>query len=191
MADVSSDVVVRGRKVLLRHKRREDAEDDYRWRADEELAALDAAPPLRISMTEFLRIHEGELHHPFPWVRRYSIDTLDGKHIGNCMFYDIDTVKGEGEVGIMVGEREYWDYGYGVDAMAHLMDECLKMPAIKQLYLHTLEWNGRARRAFAKCGFREVRHVHRSGRDFIRMEITRQEWEELRPSWVNLDQESA
>ncbi len=185
-----TDVAIRGRKVVLRGKRIEDAEDDYRWRADEELAALDATSPLRISLQEFSRMYQGEVRHPTPWARRYAIDTHNGNHIGNCMVYDIDTASGAAELGIMVGEREYWDRGYGVDAMACLVEEALKLPAMGRLYLHTLVWNHRARRAFAKCGFREVREVRRGNRDFVRMETIREEWEALRPTLLDPTEEA-
>ena len=52
------------------------------------------------------------------------------------------------------------------------------MERMDRLYLHTLVWNARARRAFAGCGFREVKPVRRAGRDFVLMEITRGEWAE-------------
>ena len=169
--------VARGVKVVIRVKRIEDAEDDHRWRADPELAELDAAPPLRQPLQDYIRDFRNELQHPTPWVRRYAIDTLDGRHIGNCMMYDIDTVQGKCEVGILLGDRAYWDGGYGREALRLMMGECFKMPSMKMLYLHTLVWNDRARRAFAGCGFREVGPLRRAGRDFIRMEITREEWE--------------
>ncbi len=169
-------VVVRGRLVALRHKRIEDAEDDYRWRVDPELAELDATVAMRLSLDDFRERIAQELRYPTAWVKRFAIDALDGVHIGNCMAYDLDTVTGEGEVGIMVGERDYWGQGYGTEALALLVDECFAMNAIRRLYLHTLEWNERARRAFAKIGFREVRPVRRAGKDFVRMELLRQDW---------------
>jgi RimJ/RimL family protein N-acetyltransferase len=181
-----TELAIRGRSVILRSKRIEDVEDDYRWRIDDELAELDATSPIRVSLQEFTRILQDELRHSMPWVRRYGIDTHDGLHIGNCMFYDIDTASGEGELGIMVGDRDYWGKGYGTDAMAHLVEECFKMPSMRRLYLHTLAWNARARKAFPKCGFREVREVRRSGRDFVLMEVTREEWDQLRPSLLDV-----
>ena len=56
------------------------------------------------------------------------------------------------------------------------------MPSLRLIYLHTLDWNGRARRAFAACGFRETGPLRRAGRNFIRMEITRQQWEQRYPA---------
>lgn len=174
-----SEIVARGVKVLIRRKRIEDGEDDYSWRTDPELAELDAASVLRQPWNDFLRDYENELKHPTPWVRRYGVDTLDGLHIGNCMVYDIDTISGQCEVGILLGNREYWDGGYGREALRLLMAECFGMEKMERLYLHTLVWNARARRAFAGCGFREVKPVRRAGRDFVLMEITRREWSAL------------
>ena len=173
---VEGAVVVQGRLVALRHKRIEDADDDYRWRVDPELAELDATVAMRLSLDDFRSRIAQELRYPTAWVKRFAIDTLDGVHVGNCMAYDLDTVTGEGEVGIMVGERAYWGQGYGTEALALLVDECFAMNSIRRLYLHTLEWNERARRAFAKIGFREVRSVRRAGKDFVRMELQRKDW---------------
>ncbi len=183
------DIVSRGAKVILRQKRLEDAEDDFNWRADPELAELDATVALRLSFTEFLRHFEDELRYPTPWARRYGIEALDGRHIGNCMQYDIDTASGASEVGIMIGLREYWGQGYGRDAMALMVEEAFKMPSMRRLYLHTLEWNGRARKSFASCGFRELRPVRRAARDFILMEVTREEWEAVRGAALKLSKD--
>ncbi len=172
-----SDGVSFGRKVVLRHKRAADAVDDYRWRRDSELAELDAAVPLRMPFEEFQSRYEEELRYPTPWVRRFAVATHDGEHIGNCMAYDIDSVTGEGEAGIMIGERAYWGKGYGREAMAQLLAQCFLMPSINRIYLHTLEWNARARKAFAGVGFEEVRQVRRAGKNFILMEIRRPRWE--------------
>ena len=175
-----SDEVAHGRKVVLRAKRIEDAEEDYRWRTDPELVELDAAVVLKQPFDAFNRDFEHELQAALPWMRRYAVDTLDGVHIGNCMVYDIDTVNGQCEVGILLGDRRYWNGGFGREAMLLLMEECFKMPAMNRLYLHTLAWNARARRAFAGCGFHEQGPDRRGGHDFILMDITREEWEAAR-----------
>lgn len=166
----------RGQKVILREKHLSDAHDDYRWRSDEELARLDAAPPLRMSFQDYLRLYEDELRYPYPWSRRFAIDTLDGKHIGNCMYYDIDYTTGEAELGIMIGEKDYWNRGYGTDAVSTLLSIIFTETPLKRIYLHTLEWNVRAQRSFAKAGFVPVRTVRRNGQTFVRMEITREQW---------------
>lgn len=171
------DGPVRGQKVVLRQKRIEDAPADYAWRTDQELARLDATRPLSMSYDGYLRYAAEELDFTSPWSKRFAIDTLDGRHIGNCMCYDIDLRRGEAELGIVLGDPEYLGKGYGTDAVKTLLEHLWTTTSLKLIYLHTLEWNQRARKSFAKAGFREVGPVRRGGFDFIRMEISREEWQ--------------
>src|SRR5690606_14691744 len=107
-------LVARGTKVALREKSPDDAWNDYIWRVDEELAELDAARPLTMPFDQFISIHREDLRYPAPRSRRFAIvAAADGKHIGNCMYYDLDMRRGEAELGIMVGDRAYWNGGYG------------------------------------------------------------------------------
>ena len=175
-----NEEVIRAGKVVLRPKRLEDARDDYAWRVDEELATLDAAIPLRQSFEDFLRLYEGELRYPSPWSRRFGIDTVAGKHIGNCMCYDINTSYGEAELGIMIGDRDYWSQSYGYDSMVALVEHMFRESSLRRLYLHTLEWNTRACKCFGKCGFTLRRMVQRDGKRFALMELFRDEWNETR-----------
>ena len=45
---------LQGARIVLRDKLFEDAEIDYRWRSDPELARLDAAIPLTMSFERYL-----------------------------------------------------------------------------------------------------------------------------------------
>jgi RimJ/RimL family protein N-acetyltransferase len=170
-------VLISGSKVVLREKRIEDAPDDYAWRTDEELARLDATRPLHMRYEDFTRYSKEEINYPNPRSKRLAIDTLDGKHIGNCMFYDIDLRQGEAELGIMIGDREYWSKGYGTDTVDSLLSHIFTTTSLSRIYLHTLDWNHRAQRSFTKSGFQTVKNVRRSGFDFILMEVHRSDWE--------------
>ena len=93
------------------------------------------------------------------------------------MYYDIDLRRGEAELGIMIGNRDYWSLGYGTDSVNALLGNIFTTTTLDRVYLHTLDWNVRAQRAFAKSGFREVKKVRRSGLDFLLMDIRRTDWE--------------
>ena len=177
---MSERVFIRGQKVVLREKRVEDAPDDFAWRSDEELAKLDATRPLNMTYDDFMRYARTEIDDPGPRSKRLAIDTLDGRHIGNFMYYDLDLRRGEAELGIMIGDRDYWGKGYGSDAMRAVQDYIFTQTTLTRVYLHTLEWNERAKRSFAKAGMRDVKTVRRSGMKFVRMEMLRHEWETLR-----------
>ena len=170
--------VIRGEKVIIREKRLDDAPNDYAWRTDEELARLDATRPLRMSYQEFLRISKEELLYTSPSSKRLAIDTFEGRHIGNCMYYDVDVRRGEAELGIMIGDRDYWSKGYGTDSVDRLLDHIFSTTSLGLVYLHTLVWNKRARLSFAKSGFKDVSTVRRGGMEFMRMEVASEEWKE-------------
>lgn len=172
--------IIRAGKVILRPKTIEDAPDDYEWRCDPELAELDATSSLRQAYDEFLRFYREELRFPSPWSLRWAVDSTEGKHIGNCMCYDINTAYGDAELGIMIGDREYWSRSYGYDAMAGLIDFMFINTALRRLYLHTLTWNYRARRCFRKCGMSPVKTVRRYNRELLKMGLSRSEWFDAR-----------
>ncbi len=172
-------ISLEGRKVVLREKRIEDALDDYTWRVDEELARLDATRPLNMAYNDFLRYSQEEIDYPNSRSKRFAIDDLTGKHIGNCMYYDIDTRRRETELGIMIGDRGYWSKGYGTDAVDTLLKYIFSESKLERVYLHTLDWNLRAQKSFGKSGFRRVKSVRKRGLDFVLMEVLRDEWEDL------------
>jgi RimJ/RimL family protein N-acetyltransferase len=104
---------ISGRKIRLREKKLSDVRNDYRWQADPELSKLDATPALAMPFSLYLLNYTTALHQSNANRYPLSIETLDGKHIGNCNCYDIDEKNGEAQIGIIIGNRDYWDKGYG------------------------------------------------------------------------------
>lgn len=179
------EVEIKGEKVVLREKRLEDAENDYRWRSDSELATFDGVPPLRMSFNSYLSVFREELRYPSGRHRTFAIEDRAGRHIGNCMYYDIDEVAGQAELGILIGEREYWSKGYGTDAVDTLLHYIFSTTKLNRVYLHTLDWNIRAQKSFAKSGFISIGPVKRSGHVFIAMEVYRSWMENKAKSGTN------
>ena len=110
--------------------------------------------------------------------KRLAVETLEGVHIGNIMYYDLNMRDRQAELGIMIGDKEYWSSGYGTDTVNILLRHLFTTLELDRVYLHTLSWNYRAQTSFGKSGFKSVREVKRGGQDFILMEILRPNWEE-------------
>ena len=165
-----------GSKVKLCHKRLSDAPSDYIWQNDPELARLDAMSRLTIPYHQYLLIYARQLCRPPSARRQFAIDTLDGKHIGNCVYYAIDKLRGEAELGIMIGNRNYWDKGYGTDAVATLVNHIFGQTELGRIHLKTLDSNGRAQKCFQKCGLAPCGYLHKDGFRFVLMEIYRKQW---------------
>ena len=173
--------IIIGQKIRLREKKLSDVRNDYRWQSDPELAKLDAAPTLEMSFAIYLLDYSSVLNRRDA---RYplAIETLEGKHIGNCTCYDINEKKSEAQLGIMVGDKDYWDKGYGADAVNTLVDYVFENSSLNRLYLKTLDWNQRARRCFAKCGFTDCGKLKQNGHNFVLMELKREQWEKTQNS---------
>ncbi|MBI3040447.1 MAG: GNAT family N-acetyltransferase [Chloroflexi bacterium] len=170
--------MISGRKVILREKSTVDAWNDYAWETDPELSHLDAVSPITITFSQYLAEYAEELSYCPPSSRRFAIDTLDSKHIGNCSYYNVSESRGEAELGIMIGNRNYWDKGYGTDVVTTLVNHIFRETNIKRIYLKTLQSNSRAQKCFQKCGFTPYRHWDKDGFSFMLMEIHRNQWRE-------------
>jgi RimJ/RimL family protein N-acetyltransferase len=171
--------MITGNKVILRKKKLSDARNDYKWQTDPVLAQLDAAPLLVTSFAQYIMDYTNELRHLSPSKHRFSIDTIEGEFIGNCSYYSIDKIKGKTELGIMIGNRDYWDKGYGTDAVSTLINYIFCQTNLARIYLKTLSSNNRAQKCFHKCGFRQFRRLTRDNLSFIFMEIHRHQWQEI------------
>lgn len=157
-----------GRKAVLREKQLGDASNDFSWATDRELMRLDAGEPYPMPFSVFLIAYPDGIADPDK--KQFAIETLDGNHIGNCVCYNIDTIRKEAELGILVGDRSYWGKGYGTDAVKTLMDYIFQELGIKRIFLHTLEWNIRAQECFERCGFIPCGRIVRKGHEFVEME---------------------
>jgi len=173
------DVVARGRKTIIRRKRLSDLAQDYSWRTDEELAQYDAAPPLRLPLQEFARTWESEMRFTDAPLRNMAIEEETGQRIGNIMYYNVDRWRQEAELGISIGLRYYWGQGYGSDAVRAIVRYLFQTTQLQRIYLHTLNWNVRAQKAFQKAGFVPCGTSFRGPHTFIVMETLRPHWAQL------------
>jgi RimJ/RimL family protein N-acetyltransferase len=173
---MTEELLILGDKVRLRQKKVSDAARDFAWQSDAELAQLDAAPTPAMSFQTFLAEYTREIRFPAATRCRFAIESLEGGHIGNCTYYSIDEKRGEAELGIMIGNREYWGQGYGTSAVKTLVDHIFRQTRLNRIHLKTLETNLRAQHCFARCGFTPYGHVKRDGYAFLLMELKREQW---------------
>ena len=167
--------VIEGKRVILRVKKIQDLANDYMWRSDEELARLDATRPLQMSFQEYKAYMHKEIISEDPYSYKYAILSKEGVHIGNCMLYDLSFRQRQCELGILIGDRKYWDKGYGTEVVSLLLLKGFATNEINRIYLHTLDWNMRAQRSFLKAGFKKITQVRRNGFLFIKMEACKQD----------------
>ena len=169
---VTGALTLVGNKARLRPKHLKDVANDHRWRTDAELCRLDAASPIPVSLEQYTKGYIEELSYP----RRgccLAIETLDGKHIGNCSYFSIDDTKKEAELGIMIGDKAYWNQGYGTDVIQTILNHIFLQTSLQRVCLKTLDWNKRAHQCFKKCGFVPCGKLISGDYHFIIMEMHR------------------
>jgi len=170
--------MITGNKVRLREKKLSDARNDYAWKTDPDLVRYDAAEVITIPFSHYLIEHSSELRYSLANSQRFGVETLDGTHIGNCSYYNVDEAQGETEIGITIGDRNYWNKGYGADAVTTLVNHIFHTSKINRVYLKTLDWNRRAQQCYLKCGFTPCGNLYRDGYSFVMMEISRKNWQQ-------------
>jgi len=161
----------KGSKVIICDKSPTDAANDYAWQTDLELAHLTATHLPATDFADYLSNYNRQLRYHLPGKKNFSIKTRGGKHIGNCTCCNINETKGDAEIGIIIGDRRYWDKGYGTDAVNYLVDYIFENSSVVRIYLKTLASNKRAQKCFTKCGFAVCGQIISSGNRYFLMEL--------------------
>jgi RimJ/RimL family protein N-acetyltransferase len=84
------------------------------------------------------------------------IDKEKDELIGNIGFPRIDPLNRIGEIGLFIGNKEYWGKGYGVEAIKLILDYGFNILNLHNIYLRVYSYNKQAIRCYKKVGFKEV-----------------------------------
>jgi RimJ/RimL family protein N-acetyltransferase len=79
----------------------------------------------------------------------------DGNFIGDCGLFHVDRRNGTAELGIGIGNHDYWGKGYGREAMRLLLGYGFTIQNLRKVWLETLAYNERAIRSYRAIGFVE------------------------------------
>ena len=183
--------IIRGERVYLRGSERSDIPLFTRWFNDAELVSyLSMRAPMSQAGEEqwFTKMleHEGKDAYHFVMCR-----IEDDMPLGTLGLFGIDHVNGSAGIGISIGEKQFWDQGYGTDAMNALLDFGFGQLRLERLWLEVYDFNLRGRRSYEKSGFvfegTERHAIHKQGRfiDVHLMSILRDEWaaQERKKMW--------
>jgi RimJ/RimL family protein N-acetyltransferase len=110
------------------------------------------------------------------------VDLETDRTIGRCMLTNLDAINRSAMLGIMIGEKEYQNRGYGQEATRLLLDYAFNLLNLNSVMLGTFVFNARAIAAYRKVGFQEIGR-RRQGRivagkayDVVLMDILAEEF---------------
>jgi len=177
--------MIYGQKTRLRRVEREDIPTFVRWFNDPEVREF-LVMNRPISMAEEEQWFDRQLQADATEI--FCIEASDGAHIGNIGLHDIDLHHRHAEMGIVLGEKDYWSQGYGSDAIRTLLRFAFDEMNLHRVFLKVYEDNSRAIRAYEKCGFQHEgrlrQAIYRKGRyyDELLMSVLSHEFRNARPS---------
>lgn len=153
-----------------------------KWYNDDEIMhwGSGARPGLEYSLDFLEDIWYEEIHSDNN--TRMMIETKDGESIGIIGFRDKNSQERRCKLIILIGEREYWNKGYGTDAIKGFLEYLFNRWNLNRVELDTWEGNERAIRCYQKCGFqiegrlRKARFVNGHYHDEILMGILQEEF---------------
>jgi RimJ/RimL family protein N-acetyltransferase len=172
-----------GDRIRLRKLERADLPQFVEWLNDPEVrAGLGASLPL--SQAEEDRWYEKMLDRPSEeHVLVIEVCEEDRwQMIGSTSFFDIHWRNRKAEFGILIGDKNYWNRGYGTETTRLMLKHGFESLNLNRIYLKVYTTNPRARRAYEKAGytlegtlrqadFREGQYV-----DDLIMSVLRDEW---------------
>jgi RimJ/RimL family protein N-acetyltransferase len=170
-----------GRLVRLRAREVDDLERYQQWLNDAEVTQY-VMMRYPISVTQERRYLEDAGPTDF-YSALFSIDTREGKHIGWCGLHNGSPEDRSASLGIAIGEKAYWNGGYGTDAMRVLCRFGFEQMNLVRIELQVFADNPRAQRVYEKIGFkvegcrREADYRYGRYRDIVIMGLLREEFD--------------
>jgi diamine N-acetyltransferase len=175
--------MIEGEGIRLRAPEREDLPRFVLWLNDPEVReGLSLFLPM--SMAEEENWYENMLKRP-PETHPMTIEVEEPDGwvaIGNMGIFDIDKIAHSAELGIMIGNKAYWNKGFGTRAIQLMLKHCFETMNLHRVFLRVHQTNPRAIRCYEKVGFihegrlREAIFQDGGYHDLLMMGVLRDEW---------------
>jgi diamine N-acetyltransferase len=175
--------VLLGKRIHLRAIEKEDLPHFVRWLNDPEVRRnLQLFQPLSLAQEEewFKGILQRAVEEQPLVIEIMKENTW--QPVGNISLFSIRNADRAAEIGIFIGEKTYWDKGYGTEAMKLMLHFGFNELNLNRIFLRVYETNQRGIRAYEKAGFkmegrlREDRYMDGKYIDVYIMSVIRSEW---------------
>jgi RimJ/RimL family protein N-acetyltransferase len=154
--------VIAGERIYLSTFQVEDVPTLTRW-----FSQLDVTAYIGMQGTAYTREQEQQ------WYENYVKQSNTEQHfaiidaqthtlIGNVSLMDIRQLHQRAELGIVIGERDYWSKGYGREAITLMCQYGVAFLNLQTIYLWYVSYNVRGRKSYEAAGFVETGRIPES-----------------------------
>jgi RimJ/RimL family protein N-acetyltransferase len=180
---------MRGKKIGLAVLEKSDLPLFKKWLND---------PRLSIFMREFDEMladenvqewYEQSVHDPAQ-VDFSIVNMKNGQLVGACTLTNVDGRNAAAEARLFIGEPEFWNKGYGSEALILLLDYAFNVLNLHNVRLHVNSINKNAIHVYEKLGFklvgklRESRTYLRKRYDLYIMDMLAREFDKMHTSRI-------
>ena len=173
-----------GEKVILRAIEPSDVKQLWEWTQDAELMRFRDYPAPPKPLAEAEKEYQESLCRDTRDLH-LAMTTLEGELIGETALRYVDHRAGNADFTIAIGNKAYLGHGYGSDATRALMRFAFEQYNLHRVTLYVHAFNGRAIRAYEKCGFRHEGRLRESYyedgeyKDVLVMGLLKEDFEKL------------
>jgi RimJ/RimL family protein N-acetyltransferase len=171
-----------GERVTLRGLTRDDLPKIWAFNNDIDVELAGGGdPPMPQAFERLVADYEREWAQGGRDGALFGIET-DGKLIGACTLFHFNETARTAELGIAIGDKDYWGRGYGREAVGLLLEYAFRHRNFRRVWLWVHAANERGIRAYKACGFVEEgrlrQHAWSNGAydDVVYMGVLREEW---------------
>jgi RimJ/RimL family protein N-acetyltransferase len=173
-------VFLRGKKVVLRPLNKQtDLEKVYKWINDPGIRYfVTGAFPQTIKQEEEWLDSVGKNKNSIV----LAIEALGGEFIGTIGLHGIEWHNGVATTGVLIGEKRFWNKGYGTDAKMILLDYAFNELGLRKICSRVYSFNKRSLNYSLHCGYRiEGRlrgQILKNGKyyDIIELGLFKKDW---------------
>ena len=174
------------KRLRLRAAEKEDVTSFLRWVNDPEVTEnlLLVSPISRVEEEHWyeLMMKQPSSEHVLVIEVKDQSTQDEYRPIGTCQFHTMDWRNRSAEIGIMIGEKSFWDQGYGSETLGLLLEHGFATLNLHRIWLQVYEKNMRGIRAYEKAGFqyegkyRQAHYQHGRYYDVHLMSVLKTEW---------------
>jgi RimJ/RimL family protein N-acetyltransferase len=147
--------MLKGERIVLRAARREDLPLLNQFNNDLEVELAGGGdPPMPQPLPMLEAEYEGSWSKGGRDAANFVIE-VDGKCIGGCALFNFNHTARTAELGIGIGDKDYWGRGYGRETVTLLVHYGFHYRNLRRVWLEVHARNERAIRAYTACGFVE------------------------------------
>ncbi len=147
---------LKGERVLLRKIEITDVSDEYlSWLNDDEVRKTQENPAPKPYTRSMLQDYLEKVILDANCRMFAMIDIESQKHIGTMKLHNFKTINGTCELGIMIGDKNFWGNGYGQESMRLLLHFGFSELRMRKIWMTVHANNTKMEAMSLKLGFVE------------------------------------